>query len=123
MGSGDSMTCGGVTVGFGTVPASPMRVFCGRAGAGLDAGAGGTNFVAAIRTGGNGTAAVTPISAMEIVNSPMNTQSNVMAAFDIVRRRVWQSRIATRRVSSWDGCAMDTAANDKDWRTRRLRTI
>src|SRR5262245_18538668 len=84
--------------------------------------AGGVNFAAETKTGGNGAAAVMPTAATVIVSSPANVHSRMVPVFDNVVRRTPESRIEINRLSSCDGCAIDTDANDKARRLRRPRT-
>src|SRR5262245_60404452 len=71
---------------------------------------GGSIFTAETKTGGNGTAAVTPTAAIKTVHRPANMQSATMACFDSVHRLTPVSRIEMTRFSSCDGCAIDTEA-------------
>src|SRR5262249_17362529 len=113
---------GGTIALFAAGSPFPIRVRCGATagcGAGLGAGAGGAILKAATKTGGNGTADVTPTAAMDAVSRPATAQRRVVPIFDSVRRRMRESRMEMSRVSSCVGCAIDTAANDKERDERR----
>src|SRR5262245_43051809 len=100
-----------------------MRVRCGAAAAGLAGGSRLAVLMALTTTGGSGTASVTTIVASVIVSSPVSKDKRIVLVFDNRRRLDRLSRIETRRVSKWDGCAIDTAANDKSLCPRSPRAI